>query len=659
MTPRIFKVLILFSIILTGIEESIASAENDNQVILISFDGMRNDLTRKYVKDGKLPNINKVIEDGTIAKYAKTVSPSLTAPSHAAIATGATPLKTSIVSNVWQEPDAGLANKQDAFLSELEVDPLWVAARKKGKTTATVAFAGANPQTGKQADYTIYYGDTWSPSSQEKLKFTEATDWKNSPHSYSPLKESSFPIKVENGKNKTIHVLAYDSTDDQEVNYNQFITSESKEFDGNAVKNEAWGSVMLKVKKGKAAGFWYKLSSHDQKLENGALMYRSAVTSGLIDGPDGFSDEVSDQFGFFPPQDDDKALEEGWISRKEYEEITERFVTWVTDVSLFIKNEYEPDLLMFYAPQIDHQEHKYLLTDPRQPDYTPERSNTYMEYIEWAYRTADQVVGKTVTSLDENDHLFIVSDHGMEPAHSALEPNKVLKDNGLLVLDSEGKIDYEKTKAIAIPSGSAAHVYINLESREKAGIVPQEDYEKVRVKIMQSFNEVEVNRNENGSVVSHHLKEMWSSMFNEGLSLTAFKENTNDLYGYLINSKVNPYQDIKKIPKKGNSEMKDQNEGDLLLMAAPGYIMGQGVSEIVKPSPELGTHGGDPKREKLKAVFMAMGPEIDEGKQIRHVSNLDIAPTIYEILGLETPSFVEGKPIENLRYKSKSESIPD
>ncbi|MCM3666222.1 alkaline phosphatase family protein [Mesobacillus subterraneus] len=651
MSPRIFKVLILFSIILTGMEGSIASAENDNQVILISFDGMRNDLTRKYVKDGKLPHIEEVIKDGTIAKYAKTVSPSLTAPSHAAIATGATPLKTSIVSNVWQEPDEGLTNKQDAFLSKLEVDPLWVAARKQGKTTATVAFAGANPQTGKQADYTIYYGDTWSPSSQEKLTFTEAIDWKHSPQSYSPLKESSFSIKVENGKNQTIHVLAYDSTNDQEVNYNQFIVAESKEADAKAVQNKSWGSVMLEVKEGKTAGFWFKLSLQDQKLENGALIYRSAVTSGLIDGPEGFSEEIRNRFGFFPPQDDDTALEEGWISRKEYEQITERFVNWVTDVSLFIKNEYEPDLLMFYAPQIDHQEHKYLLTDPRQPDYTPEMSKKYMEYIEWAYQTADQVVGKTVKSLDENDHLFIVSDHGMEPAHSALEPNKVLKDNGLLVLDSKGKIDYEKTKAIAIPSGSAAHVYINLESREKAGIVPQQDYEKVREEIIQSFNQVEVNRNENGPVVSHHLKEMWDSMFNEGLSLTALKENSRDLYGYLMNSNIHPYQDIKKIPKKGNSEMKDQNEGDILLMAAPGYIMGEGMSEIVKPSPELGTHGGDPNREKLKAVFMAMGPEIDEGKQIQPTSNLDIAPTIYEILGLETPSFVEGKPIEKLRVR--------
>ncbi|RSD29074.1 alkaline phosphatase family protein [Mesobacillus subterraneus] len=645
MTSRLFKAIILSFFIFSTIGVTYATAEKNNQVVLISFDGMRNDFMRSYVKDDKLPNIKDVLERGTMAKYARTVSPSLTAPSHAAISTGATPLKTNIVSNVWQEQDKALTNKQDAFHSQLEVDPLWVAAREQGKTTAAVAFAGANPSTGKQADYTVYYGDTWSPSNQEKFKFSNATGWENAPDSFSPLKEATFTIKVEDGKNQKIHVLALDKTDDQEENYDHFIVSEGKTMDAQEVRPDEWGSVTLKVKENQTAGFWYKFTSADPDLKKEAVMYRSAVTSGQIDGPDGFPDQIRGKFGFFPTQDDDEALEKGWISRKEYEEVSERFVNWVTDVSLFIKNEYEPDLLMFYAPQIDHEEHKYLLTDPRQPGYTPEKSKQYKKYIEWSYKLADEVVGKTVKSLDDNDHLFIVSDHGMEPAHSALQPNKVLKDNDLLVMDSDGKIDYKKSKALAIPSGSAAHVYINLEKREKNGVVSEEEYEKVRDEIIQAFEQVEVSRNENGPVIKHHLKGIWSSTIN--LSFNGIKENTKDLFGYVINAKVKPYQDIKKITQNGKTG--EQNAGDILLMAAPGFIMGEGESSIVKPSPELGTHGGNPDREKLKAVFMAMGPEISAGKQIGHVSNLDIAPTIYDLLGLKTPGYVEGKKIEDLR----------
>jgi len=153
-----------------------------------------------------------------------------------------------------------------------------------------------------------------------------------------------------------------------------------------------------------------------------------------------------------------------------------------------------------------------------------------------------------------------------------------------------------------------------------------------------------VNRNENGPVIKHQLREIWNSTVN--LSFNGVKENTKELFGYLTNANVHPYQDIKKISQSKKS--KERNAGDVLIMAAPGYIMGQGESHIVKPTPEFGTHGGDPKREKLRAVFMAIGPDISNEKQIDPVSNLDIAPTIYELLGLEIPSYVEGKKIKDL-----------
>ncbi|GAE47400.1 hypothetical protein [Mesobacillus boroniphilus] len=212
-------------------------------------------------------------------------------------------------SNAWQQKDAALTNQKNAFLSEFEVDPLWVGARKQGKTTATVAFAGANPSTGKQADYTIYYGDTLSPSKQEKLKFAEASGWSNTPTSFSPLMETSFKIKVEDGENKEIHVLAFDSSNDEKKNYDKFIVSDNNTIHSSGVSSKDWGSVSLELEENKTAGFWFKFTATDPALEKETVMYRSAVTSGLIDGPEGFPERIRDQFDFFPPQDDDIALE--------------------------------------------------------------------------------------------------------------------------------------------------------------------------------------------------------------------------------------------------------------------------------------------------------------------------------------------------------------
>ena len=77
--------------------------ETDRKVILISFDGMKNDYTKKYIKEGKLPHIKQLLENGVWAKAAMTITPSLTAPAHAAMATGAKPHQTGIVSNQWHE----------------------------------------------------------------------------------------------------------------------------------------------------------------------------------------------------------------------------------------------------------------------------------------------------------------------------------------------------------------------------------------------------------------------------------------------------------------------------------------------------------------------------------------------------------------------------
>lgn len=654
MTTRLAKVLVILVFILAGFGPGATVAfadKNNKKVILISFDGMRNDLMRRYVKEDKLPHIKKVFKKGTIAKYSTTISPSLTAPSHAAIATGASPLKTSVVSNVWQQSGASLTNKKDAFLTRPEVDPIWLEAKQQGKTTATIAFPGAVPQKGKEADYTVYYGETWSPSNNDKLTFRKASNWRNTPKSFSPAKDSELHIEMKNEKNQTYFILAIDTTDDQKINYDKFIVSKKKELnqDDQAIKSGKWGSISIPVKEGETAGFWYRFSQGDEKLEKETEMYRTPVTSGRIDGPDHFKKEIKDRFGFFPVEADDTAFEKGWITRKEYEQISERFVDWVTDVSLFIRKEYNPDVVMLYAPQIDHQEHLYLMTDPRQPGYSPEKSKKYQNYIEWSYKVADKVVGKTEKALDKNDNLFIVSDHGMEPAHSMLEPNKVLRDAGLLVLDNKGNVDLKKTKAIAIPSGSAAHVYINLESREKAGIVPKKDYAKVRAEVIKAFKDKNIKRTKGTKVVSHYAKEMWDSLTNEGLTLSSIKEDTKDMTGYIKNRQIHPYEEVRILHKNEKAIRKDTHEGDILLMAAPGYIMGNGASTSVKPSPELGTHGGNPEREKLKAVFMAAGSDIEKGKQIKPVSNLDIAPTIYNLLVLKTPSFVEGKRIKGLR----------
>ncbi|MBX9975257.1 alkaline phosphatase family protein [Cytobacillus firmus] len=601
----------------------------ENKVVLISFDGMRNDLTKEYVKEGKLPHIKTLMNNGVTAKDSKTVTPSLTAPSHAAIASGAAPSETGMVSNKWQDPQKELANGESAFHQPLDKSPLWAEAKKNGKTTATVLFPGSNPDAGTQADYAVYYGETWAESSLDNLQFKKAESWKHTESSFSPLKEAILKLPLKKAKNKEIYILALDTSDDGKTNYNRFIFSENRSADPKDVIVNAneWGAIPVEAD-GESAGFWFKLKI-DPGLEK-ASIYRTAVTSALIEGPDGFEEELLSEFGFFPVQDDTKAFEKKWITREEYEEISSRFVSWATDVSLYIKEEYQPDLLMFYTPQIDHESHHFLLTDPRQPGYSEDKSQKHKKYIEWAYKLSDDVVGQTLDSLSGEDHLLVVSDHGMEPVHTILAPNTLLKEAGLLKTDKKGKVDEENSKAMAVASGSAAQIYLNenLTKKEK---------EKAADQVEKLFSEYKIKPEFQTKILKGYFGEAGDSIVQGQFS--HFNHTAKQFFHHLFRKEEQPYQ----IAYGNNKENKHPNQGDILLLGARGYMMGSSLTSPHMPAIELGSHGGNPDRTELRAVFFAHGSSFKKDSRIGSITTLDIAPTVYKLLDIPPPDFLEGE----------------
>ncbi|GLB61082.1 alkaline phosphatase family protein [Cytobacillus sp. NCCP-133] len=635
MNKHYFFITIILIVSLVSLPSGFA-AETSGQngsVVIVSFDGMRNDLAKEYIKEGKLPHLQSLMEKGVTAKDSTTVTPSLTAPSHAAIATGATPSETGMVSNKWQDPHKELANGESAFHQPLDRSPLWSEAKKNGKTTATVLFPGSNPDAGSQADYAVYYGETWAESSKEKLNFKSAKGFHHPKRSFSPIKEATLKLPLKEAKSQEIYIFAMDTSDDGKTNYDQFIFSNnrSSESADSIVKANEWGAFPVKVEDD-SAGFWFKVKA-DPALQKAGI-YRTAITSGLIEGPPGFEEEIISEFGFFPVQDDTRAFKKGWLSRDEYEDISSRFVGWAADVSLFIKEKYQPDLLMFYAPQIDHESHHYLMTDPRQPEFTEKSSKKQMKYIEWSYQIADDVIGKTMNSLNGNDHLLVVSDHGMEPVHTILAPNTLLKKEGLLKTDKNGKIDEEESKAIAVASGSAAQIYLNKD-------LSKEEKEQVAKQVEHLFSEYQIKPEFKKEVLTHCFGRIGNTIVQRRFS--DLDQKTKQFFNYLLRKKEKPY----KIENGSQQEKDHPNEGEILLLGAKGYMMGSGLTKASMPAIELGSHGGNPDRKELKAVFFAHGPSFKNSENIGSIATLDIAPTVYNLLGIPAPGFLEGEVLED------------
>lgn len=100
-----------------------------------------------------------------------------------------------------------------------------------------------------------------------------------------------------------------------------------------------------------------------------------------------------------------------------------------------------------------------------------------------------------------------------------------------------------------------------------------------------------------------------------------------------------------------------QDYGDVFALMAPGYnfdgvqnpgVARQGDAPFNSATTALsmpnfyGAHGHDPELPVMSATFIAAGPQIRRDTVVRHMRNIDVAPTIMRILGT-TPHHVDGE----------------
>jgi len=112
--------------------------------------------------------------------------------------------------------------------------------------------------------------------------------------------------------------------------------------------------------------------------------------------------------------------------------------------------------------------------------------------IHWIYREADRVLGETLQRLGPEDRLIVLSDHGFAPFRRAVNLNRWLADQGLLVLqdgniDSSAgftSVDWTRTRAYALGLNS---LYINRTGREAQGIVDEPEAAQIKQQIISSL----------------------------------------------------------------------------------------------------------------------------------------------------------------------------
>ncbi len=131
-------------------------------------------------------------------------------------------------------------------------------------------------------------------------------------------------------------------------------------------------------------------------------------------------------------------------------------------------------LLMLVDMGPDRMHHAFW-ADMQGQGAEPEHQSAIYDY----YRLLDAEVGQLIATLDDEDIVLVVSDHGAKTMKGGIAINQWLRDAGYLALEREPRaptpfaaleVDFGKTRAFA-DGGYIGRVHLNIRGREPAGMV--------------------------------------------------------------------------------------------------------------------------------------------------------------------------------------------
>jgi 2',3'-cyclic-nucleotide 2'-phosphodiesterase (5'-nucleotidase family)/predicted AlkP superfamily pyrophosphatase or phosphodiesterase len=297
------------------------------KTILISLDGATNTILKEYLKTGVLDptkGLGLLASKGVIASANQTITPSLTAPSHIAIATGSSAVNNDIngnsfhiVANPFTSNTSGFAAPIGGYNYQSGIDPsesntptanpLWLNLEKAGKTVVAATFPGADgvninaavktsngstivldKASDRTVDYTVPFGAFGGPfftdssgksgSGGRGFSLTAADFTVDKTQAVTGLtalgKKFYGDVKVANletltataltggGAAYNLQVAAIDTTDDSKVNYDTLVVFDANVGIKGAATLPSTGSAFIKVSDQKSSSFFFDGSNN-------------------------------------------------------------------------------------------------------------------------------------------------------------------------------------------------------------------------------------------------------------------------------------------------------------------------------------------------------------------------------------------------------------
>jgi len=155
-------------------------------------------------------------------------------------------------------------------------------------------------------------------------------------------------------------------------------------------------------------------------------------------------------------------------------------------------------------------------SDPRHRLYEP--GNPYETAMLDYYRALDAKIGRLVRLAGGETAVLVVSDHGAKRMDGGICVNEWLVRGGYLVLREEPAgpvrltpemVDWARTTAWG-EGGYYCRLFLNVRGREPQGLVPAEDYERVRTELKAKLEALGDERGRPIGTVAHRPEELYA-----------------------------------------------------------------------------------------------------------------------------------------------------
>lgn len=572
--------------------------ERGHRVILISLDGAGARTLQELHRQGALRGggFERFFREGEVAEALIPVEPTLTSVNHISLATGFPPAETGIVSNQFHPGGAPWQERASGFNAAVGTETLWEAARRQGRRAGVFGWPGAD---GKGERRTAERGVIFNNLAEiaPQLVLLSRADWTpftpgvkaNEFVSHSPLQAARVKAggRQEGEESRDLTIVALDGTDDGRVNYDRVAVIGEPEGARRATAPVRVGAWELLSWAEPGVSSRVKLVSLAPDLSDARLfldgMYRTLAY------PEDWSQALSDGGLYWPGAPDNGSLAAAWQGRPgiDLETWTEQAGHMTTLVGKILRLAAaceDWDLLLGYFPGIDLAEHRLLLIDPRQGGFSPERRDDFTRARTRVWQAVDAELGKLIARLDlTRTTLVVVSDHGLLPVHTAVDPNAPVAELGKLARQGAAP----GPAAYTVPDSGVAHVYVEAGGDAAAGARLLAD-----------------------------LKSRYAEWKVEGEA---------------------PVEKVLDRAEAARIGLDHPNSGDLVLFARPGYVF-RPISggKASGPAPVYGAHGHSGAHPDLQGIYLAIGAGVRPGSG-KTVRATEVAPRVAAWLGIDPP----------------------